>query len=264
MIPGRRIVPAAEHLTELFHRAAGGAVDDTRLVPALFQQLEQAGELLSGLADLKIEVGPVKPGGHLHRVAQGEQPHDIPFDLLGGGSGKGPDHRTAGQPAEKFGDVQIARTEILAPLGDAVGFVHDDIGQRQLAHGLEKVPGEQPFRRRIDELVHPTAGPGKDLLLLHRPLGGVDGRRRQPSLLKASDLILHQRDQRRDHQCHPRREQRRKLITHRFARTGGHHAKGVPAGKQRFDKLLLARTEGTVTKVGFQRGERVHCVPSRR
>ena len=61
------------------------------------------------------------------------------------------------------------------------------------------------------------------------------------------DLVLHQRDQRRDHQRQVRPHQRRQLVTERLARAGGHHHQDVATGAGRLDRLALpaAGTPGT-------------------
>ena len=72
----------------------------------------------------EIEVGPVE-AGHLHKGSpQFQQTGDVPADVLRGGGGEGRHHGTLGQGLQKVRDPPVAGTEVLAPLGDAVGLIH--------------------------------------------------------------------------------------------------------------------------------------------
>jgi len=57
------------------------------------------------------------------------------------------------------------------------------------------------------------------------------------------DLVLHQRDQRRDHNADAAPMQRRNLVAQRLASAGGHQHKGIAPFQQAFDDLLLMGTE---------------------
>ena len=54
------------------------------------------------------------------------------------------------------------------------------------------------------------------------------------------DLVLHQRDERRDHERQVVAHQRRQLIAERLARAGGHHHQRVAAVQRSGHRLLLA------------------------
>ena len=60
---------------------------------------------------------------------------------------------------------------------------------------------------------------------------------------KAVDLILHQRDQRRDDDVGCPVERRRHLITERFAPARGHHHQRIAASQRRLDGFALHRPE---------------------
>ena len=72
---------------------------------------------------------------------------------------------------------------------------------------------------------------------------GVD-----PAPLQEVDLILHQRDQRRDHDRHPVEQQRRKLVAEALAAPGREDRQRRPPGEERLDDLLLAGPEGLETE----------------
>ena len=65
------------------------------------------------------------------------------------------------------------------------------------------------------------------------------------------DLVLHQRDQRRDDERQPRQQQGRDLIAERLARAGWHDGQRVPSGQKGADDLLLPGAEGVVAEISF-------------
>ena len=113
---------------DLIHRLLGRAVDDARLLLVLPDEVQGPSKLVPGHFYVKIEIGAVKTRGHAQRRSQPQQLHDIPTDGVGGGGGEGADHWPLGQPFDEPGDIQIAGTEILAPLGHAMGLVHGHQG----------------------------------------------------------------------------------------------------------------------------------------
>ena len=68
-------------------------------------------------------------------------------------------------------------------------------------------------------------------------------------------LILHQRNQRRDHYGQPVDKQRRHLKGDGFSASGGHQAKRVVSVQNRPYNLGLHRTERIVAPVLFEHAE---------
>ena len=94
---------------------------------------------------------------------------------------------------------QILGPKIVPPLRDAVGLVHRHhrhLGPRQTA---DKLLTRQPFRRDVEQLEPASV----DAVIHARRLGrcqrGIEPGRRNAPRLERLDLILHQGDQRRDH-----------------------------------------------------------------
>ena len=111
---------------------------------------------------------------------------------------------------------------------------------------------EQGFRRGVKQLDLPRPhllGCRQVIGILH---GAVEKGCRHARLAQLHHLILHQRDQRRDHDGEPIDEQRRQLVAERFAAAGRHHDQGIAAGEQVRDDLGLERTEGVVAEDRFQ------------
>jgi len=65
---------------------------------------------------------------------------------------------------------------------------------------------------------------------------------------QGGDLVLHQRDQRRDHDGRARHGQRRHLVAQRLAAAGGHEHQRIAPAVDRIDHLVLRRTEGRVAE----------------
>ena len=109
----------------------------------------------------------------------------------------------------------------------------------------------QAFGRDVDELVAALGGQVQragDLCLGQRR---VDKCRMDARCVQPLDLVLHQRDQRRDDERQPRQQQGRDLIAERLARAGGHDGQRVPSGQKGADDLFLPGAEGVVAEISF-------------
>ena len=69
-----------------------------------------------------------------------------------------------------------------------------------------------------------------------------------PRRAQEVDLVLHQRDQRRDDQRHAVEQQRRQLVAERLAAAGREHRQRAAPGQQRLDHLGLAGPEASKPK----------------
>lgn len=100
-----------------------------------------------------------------------------------------------------------------------------------------------PFRREIEQLNSPL------LEILHRPAlfqpaeTGVKRHRSNLPLPHGCDLILHQRDERRNHQRHPREKGRRQLIAERLPLPRRHDGHRIAPSQHGANDVLLARPE---------------------
>ena len=251
----------AQRIADLFHIGAGGAVDDAAFAPALLQQGQQGVFLAFGAQHVKIQVGAVKAGDHLHRVVQAQQPHDVRPHLGGGRGGKSRHRRAPGQCGDKVGDGQVAGAEVLPPLGDAVGLVHRHHRDGQRGGQCPEAGAGQPLRRDVQQLVRPSAGLCHDL----RHFGGVQRAVQagggHAGLFQRRHLVFHQRDQRRNDQRDARPQQRRQLVADGFSAAGGHDAEHVAPRQQPVHQRLLAGAEAVVPEILFECGQFVHGWP---
>jgi len=72
--------------------------------------------------------------------------------------------------------------------------------------------------------------------------------RRDPAAPQRAHLILHQGNERRDHERESRAEQRGHLIAERFAGTGGQHGEDIPTREERAEHSELVYPETGVTE----------------
>ena len=91
---------------------------------------------------------------------------------------------------------------------------------------------EHQFVRAGTKGVH--AGPS--LVELQR---GIDGGDLEAEARHGVHLILHERDQRRDHEHRAVEQSRRQLVSERLARARGHQGNAILAGQHRFNDFAL-------------------------
>ena len=249
VIAGSPDVTGPEELADGLHILAGGAVDNAGLVPPLPKELQQLRVFVLGVADLEAQIGPVEACGHPLRVMEVQNFLNV-FPDPGSGCGrKGGDHRAMGEDLQKVHNFQVAGPEILAPLGNAVGLVYRHQGNGPGLDGLQKAVCQKPLRGYIDDLVHTALDVPVHQADLVGCQGGIDVGRADSRVLQGHDLVLHERNQGGDDQCHPRQHKPRHLVAQALAAAGGHDAEGIPAGKLGVDELLLAGPEGGVAEV---------------
>ena len=145
----------------------------------------------------------------------------------------------AGRASHEFRYVEIAGAKILPPLGDAMRLVDGDHGDGQRAANAQKTRRKQALGGDVDQLVLPAGEVSEGNVHLSLGERAVEKRRRHARLLECRHLILHQRNERRDHQRASRQRQRRHLIANGLARTGRHHGQDVAACKDGVDRLFL-------------------------
>ena len=243
---------AQQHVAHLLDRLARRAVDDAALVAPLEQVRKQGGGLGGRFFDREVQIGAVEAGRDDERVLETERTDDVVADLGGRGRGEGGNERALGQGGKKVEDLQIARAEILSPLRDAVRLVHRHHGNRHAACEIEEERRGQPLGRDIEQLVLAASGEIQRVAHLLERQGAVDAGGRDAGLIQRADLILHQRDERRDDERQSGQRERRDLIADGLAGAGRHDAERVAPGKNGLHELVLSRTEAVVAEVLFE------------
>ncbi len=148
--------------------------------------------------DAVHEIGAIEGADELDGVAELELRRDVAADARGRRRGERV-QADAGKPRPQRADLPVLRTEVVAPLADAVGLVDRDV--RHAADHLQEgcAPlARQPLGRNIQQRVPPFADAGDDRgfpIRRERAVvaGGIDA-----ILDQRVDLVLHQRNERGD------------------------------------------------------------------
>ena len=253
---GQRPQPLGdEELGRLVHRVAREAVDDAGV--ALVLGLEQVEQLLARLVlrhDPVLDVGPVEARhempGALARP-QVQPLRDLGVGGLGGSGGqRDPGHV---RPAlVQLRQREVVGPEVVAPLRDAVRLVDGEQRDLPAAEQRERGRHPQPLRRQVEQV--DLAGEERRLgrPALVRGLRGVEEPGADAERAQGVDLVLHQRDQRRDDHTDAVADQRGDLVAQRLAAAGRHQHERVTAAADVLDDLRLVAPEGVVTEDAVQ------------
>ena len=215
------------------------------------------------------EVRPVERADQLRVVAQPQLRGDVTSDPCRGGGGERV-QADVGEQRPQATELAVFRTEVVAPLADAVRLVdRHEVHAAASQHREEAVAALpcQPLRRHVQQAEPPLAQPGDDGRLT---VGGERAVVAGGSDTVADErvhLILHQRDQWGDHDRQSLTEERRRLETERLSGAGRHHDQRVAARHDRVHGFALERPERGVPPVPLQHlaelGRRVHRPGSR-
>ena len=187
------------------------------------------------------DVGPVEPRQHhaIGRNAELLQDVGARRDI---GGGRQRDARHARQRVTQRFELAIFGAEIMAPLADAMRFIDGD--QRDLGARHQHA---EPFHggafgrdiQQVELAIAQRADGGVAIvgLTVERPGTHAKGAHR-------THLILHQRDQRRNHQRAARPHQRRDLVAQGFAGPRRHDSQHIAPGADIGDYRLLLPAKG--------------------
>ena len=258
---------AREPGRELLDAFARDAVHDPRLAAMRAdetQQVRTPGAALALLDRRDDEVRPEERSLESLRPAHPELLDDVADHAPRRGRGQGEDGDVAELRLQSL-KLPVRGPEVVAPLADAVRLVDD---QQRGMRGRQLVP--QPIaerlRRDVEKLdlfapqcVEPRA------TLLPRDRGVEHGRSKTGSHQRV-DLVLHERDQRRDDDHRSREQLRGDLERQALSGAGRHQPDAVAAGKDGVDDLELAGTELRIAedrvKNRFRSGQRQPQDPS--
>ena len=122
-------------------------------------------------------------------------------------------------------------------------FVDRDQGELAAPEPFQGACTQQAFRGHIKQIEAPVieqVGDARNLARLQfrmeRACGNI-------KLAQGGDLIVHQRDQRGDHECRAFAHECRHLVAHAFAAAGRHQNERVFAGDDGVHRLLLQAAE---------------------
>ncbi len=200
------------------------------------------------------QVRPIERADEFERIAQRELRGDVAPDARGGRGGVGV-HADAGELVAQARELAVFGTEVVAPLADAVRFVHRPRSARRTTARRDTKPSPpSPTRRSGDTYSsrkRRSASPRTHVgLVLARVASCCSSAAGTPLPTEGVHLVLHQRDERRDHD-RPAASATSggRLKTERLAAAGGQHHDRVAAGQHGLHGLALQRPERGVAPV---------------
>ena len=174
-----------------------------------------------------------------------------------GRGGEGQDPLDA-QIARSFGQLQVVRPKVVAPLGDAVGFIDGEERDLRSFELREEPLVVEPLGGHVQQLEKTRAEPFGDLACFRKGKRGVQPGRLDAPAAQKVDLVLHQRDERRDDQGDTLQRQGGKLVAERLAAAGREDGQRRLPGQQRLDHRPLAGAELREAKRGVEQISRGH------
>jgi len=136
----------------------------------------------------------------------------------------------------------------VAPLADAVGLVHRQCGHFPIPQARQEIGEHQPLRGDVEQLVFAAAEAVEPLAGLGRIERRVEKCRAHSRRLELIHLVLHQRDERGNHDRQALADQRRELVTKAFSGTGRQDGHRIPAVERGFHDFALQRAELVVAE----------------
>lgn len=208
--------------TQVFSNVLGGFlqgdVDDARLVGTLAHPFDKASAfvLTAHRFHQQIEVWPVETGGHHVFRRDGEFRFHIRDHFRGRGGGQQQCLRDV-ELALVVRELEVVGAEVMAPLRDAVCLVHHQQRDRHLLQEVAKALVLQALHGNHQDLQFAGLGASHHITGVIAALSRIDTACRNAMALQECQLILHQGEQRRDHQCQVRQQHCRHLVTQGLA-----------------------------------------------
>ncbi len=216
----------------LVHLLSRAAVDDPGLPVPPGQEPRQLSTGVAALDHGVADVGTVEARHERRRLGHC-QPlvHLRAGDGVGGG-GQG-DPWDVREPLVQLGQPQVLRPEVVPPLRHAVRLVdgeqRDAVPVVQCREQLPERGSQRPLRSDVEQVeIAGRGGPGHCPRVLGVQ-GGVEEGRPHAQQAQRLDLVLHERDERRDHDRRAGPHQGGDLVAQRLAATGRHQDECVPA-----------------------------------
>ncbi len=247
---------------DLLGALAGEAVHDARLTRVPGQELLELVQRLPLVDHGVADVGAVEPGDEDRCVGEPEPGAHVVAGLGVGGGGAGEDGHAREEPAE-LPELDVLRAEVVAPLAHAVGLVDGEEGDAgtvrsrggllrvgpggirvgQAVQALEEPLGHERLGGDVQQVEAPAVQVAQDGARLVRLQRRVVGGGAYAGRAQGVDLVLHQRDERRDDDAGAGSHERGELVAEGLAAAGGHEHEGVASRDDVLDDILLMRTE---------------------
>ena len=244
--------------------ATGGGVDDRHARVHFAQRLGERvvlGGLIGRRSHAIGEVDAIEPRDDDDGIAEAEL-HDDVLPHLGGGRGS---ERDGGRPPNGVADLlhaPIAGAEVVPPLGNAVRLVDGEQAHPRAGEAVRGAAALEAFRRQVEQpdLAALDLRPAGVHLILRQ--GAVEVGRGNAPAIERVDLVLHERDERGEHDREAALHQRGHLVAERLAAPGRQHDEHVAPFHDLTDGVGLAWAEVAEAEMlgegGAGGGERRH------
>src|SRR5262249_41146477 len=160
-------------------------------------------------------------------------------------------HRDRAQFLFEALQLAVRRPEVVAPVADAMRLVDDDERDRAPGDDVAKRSLER-LGRQVDQLELAAAQLTETRLPLFPLERRVDERGAKSQTHERIDLILHERDERRQDEHCSRQDLGWNLKSDRLAGAGRHDPDAIAAAQHGVDEMPLARTEFAIAEDTFQ------------
>ena len=188
-------------------------------------------------------------------IAEPEPFGDLPVRFTGCGGGQC-HSRYTGETLGQIPEREIVGPEVMTPLRHAMRLVDRDDTERAALEQLRGLRPRQSFGSHVQKIELPCQISILDLATFLRRLGRIEVGRAHTTGPQRIDLVVHERDERTDHQPRALPDQRRHLVGDGLTATGRHeHDRVAPADHLLDDRRLVA-PERVVSEYGPQRLDR--------
>ncbi len=220
------------------------------------QQVEQLPPGLVLRHDAVLDVRAVKARHEVAGSLQVQPGRDLSMGRLGGRRGER-DTGYRGPALVQCGQGEVVGPEVVPPLGHAVRLVDGEKRDLATVEQSQRRLRPQAFRRQVEQVKLPREERRLDQPALAGVLRGIEDARPHAEDGQGVDLILHERDERRDDDARSGAHERGNLVAQRLAATGRHEHERVAAGDDVIDDLPLAVTERLVAEDAPQHARRL-------
>ena len=231
-------------LGDLLGPVAAGSIDD----PGAGLRGEDGLELRPqpvARADMVADVGAVEAGDDQPVVADPQLGEDVGAGAgVGGGGQRQPGD--VGETVEQGAEQAIVGAEVMSPLADAMRLVDREQRDGHFAEHPRETLARRAFGGSVEQVeIAPRQGIADGLRILADAgqRGGAKAVR-----LGGTDLVLHQRDQRRDDDGGPGAGECGDLVAERLARPGRHDGEAMLPRHHAIDYLVLDSAKARVAK----------------
>ncbi len=243
-----------KQLGEFLHFLSAQTIDDAALALVLLDEADDFTVDVMFGPDFVVEIRPVERRFEDRGIRHAEIFLNIHLHF---GRGRGRERNQGRSPdfIDDRTDTPVLRTEIVAPLRDAVRLVDGIERNLDFAQKRHVVLFGQGLGCKVKQLGLAGQHVGthlRDGRLVERRIEKMSDARIGRKHPHGVDLILHQRDQRRDDDRNPVHQQRRQLVAKRFPAARGHQHKGIATGQHIPDDRLLIAFERCETEVFLQ------------